>query len=1279
MNQIGRNGGVTGLVDITGTPKFTARIYRWRQALDALERDRSGRGDDAWGSQLTYKTGGNLALAGKVRLDGYPLPDKFKGQAGTIQLQLHTGVTDTLSVIVTAASLSLDEKTEGFWDIALTCRITADPALAGFAGTQPTADAPGAGDKQTWEGLTKTIDPQSLADGATQRYDIEGLADTDEAEVAKIGALIAAATSPVNGLKLRPAGFQRLGATSGVITLQWGRTSTADDVTMPQTRTIIDPQGLASEATSAAINATPPTPTGDSFVKRTSATSKLHDTATLTIDTYGLRSTKDDVEMDGTQIDADPKGLGSTATITKETTSETPPAPPTLAGYVYRTASKRQLNPGHWAHTFHYGLRTTQEDVEMEGTTQEDDPQDIADSGTIRLVTDSATPPDAPAAMLGTKLVSSTRLQLNQGKWAHTFIYRRRDSKDDIEMPGTETTVDPADLESRGRQTLVYDTGETAPAATVPTGLQVVGTTTQQVHDGKAKVVYALAKDTSQQKEEQAATRTVTDPGGLASRATVAKMDATPTLPDGMVERETIHKPITHDHNLNVVEGGLRSTTDDIEMPGTENRIDPLGIESTGRKTKVYDTATGAGTDPTPPGGMQIVAAESQEVNRTKSKTTWLFDVLNSEQKIEFRHQRETIDPNDLTSEKFDADVFTVGSPPSTPAAPDGEKIVDYVDIPVTPTKSVRVWRYAKNDSKDALEQRHTFTETDPQGLASRAAAAKLDATPSLPAGFVERASRSVPVTPDHDLNIVEGGLRSTKDDREMPGTFTVLDPEGLESTGRKTTVYSGSEPADPTPPAGLQIVDSRVEQINSTHSEKVWRYDVLTSKQRREFAHQRIVTDPADLDSEEIEAAVFTTASPPADPAAPSGLKLDRKWDVPLTPAKSLRVYEYRKTTSQDRIELPGTFTVTDPKGLRSHGRQTSVYDTDTPPTDPTPPDGQKITGATVKALDGAKSVKVWEFGTATSQDELEWGNSLVRTDPVALGDERTIAQVQDSATPTAPTLPTGMKLVDTISKQQTDGKWLHRFNYGLMDRQDAAVIEQARAEYSSVNRGGYATAQVVDWSADPKTLAETWHNALRGNVDYEAVDVRRLNLNKALVIQRYRQPSILVTAQMGTAYHRHVRCKLDGATKKVFVVQAVTRGTAGKWVQLSAQPVLAKTLRFSITVRVSATTLPLHNDLIDTVSSGTFLGLPAKKVTYLGAEVRGNLADTAPQVWEIQYWFLYSSIGFIDDQTIPTGGLALAASATITSSDKGWVDIAKTGLSVTDLTTGDYSVFLS
>lgn len=246
------------------------------------------------------------------------------------------------------------------------------------------------------------------------------------------------------------------------------------------------------------------------------------------------------------------------------------------------------------------------------------------------------------------------------------------------------------------------------------------------------------------------------------------------------------------------------------------------------------------------------------------------FVLQDSKDNVETPQNIATVDPNDLTSATGVAKVWPVGTPPSAPATPTNQKLIDYTDKKLNDQYNVRIYRWGKKDSIDDIQIPATFTIADANNMASVASIALIDATPSTPSGFVARTSKTqFVVSPTlgvtHSVTTNEYGLRSTTDDVEMPGTWNRVDLTDLKTQGMQTKVYltSGGVPADPTPPTGQRIIARRIVKENTINSRIEWYFAKDTSIEEWVNEHSTTLTDPSNINSRQTTAAVDTT--PPA------------------------------------------------------------------------------------------------------------------------------------------------------------------------------------------------------------------------------------------------------------------------------------------------------------------------------------------------------------------------------------------------------------------------------
>lgn len=468
MSERGRNSGITGLVDLPGiNARFQGRIYGYGHSLSVQERARRGRASNKFPVQRMIAASGDLVLDGDVRLDCPPLPNAWTGQDGTVTIQLHTDKTVAIPVRITNAGFKFNEKTQDTHRMTLTARVTGFPTWSGF-GASVSATSPTPSDLEVYDGTDKVFDPDGLENKAHRTIDIWGsLADTDAGEYARIASVIASATAPVSGHKLRSATFARDSDDGGRIVLDYALTTSGEEQILSHTSTRVDPDNLDNSAATAAWSPdTPPTPSGTGWIKTDTQTIKFNDSKTLTVFIWSLRTRKQGIEMDGTETLTDPTGIVSRAQITQVVTDGSmPSAPAAPTGLELYSTLPKQLVPNGWKYTWEYRVNNEAHNIEGEGTWPEDDPSDLGDVERVCITTTTSTPPSTPTPTLsGLKLRRKTGPKdIGYQRFEWHFTFAQNTEADDITLGGSVKVVDPQGLGSKERITAL-NTSSTAPA-----------------------------------------------------------------------------------------------------------------------------------------------------------------------------------------------------------------------------------------------------------------------------------------------------------------------------------------------------------------------------------------------------------------------------------------------------------------------------------------------------------------------------------------------------------------------------------------------------------------------------------------------------------------------------------------------------------------------------------------------------------------------------------------------------------------------------------------------
>ncbi len=311
--QLGENSGVTGLITLHGqgtapAPKpFNGKVEAWSAGLGNLIIDRSGPGTG--GPSVRCEPGsGTLTISALVNKEGYPFPKSLEKVSGNFVLQWDTDVTVTLPVMITDVGFSQGQGKDQ-WALKITAALNGVPITTGFTGTQAEGAAV-PGNQSLWAGRQKSIDPAGISDGETETIDVpcvqnstSALADAED--LAKAAAIVASATPPRSDMKVIAAGVVRTGPGGCRVTLQYGYDDAADRIINSQRVDVVDPDGLRNESVIAELhNATDPQPESPSApqagLKVTSTQeSVINNAKSLTVFRYGLRTSKEQIQNDG--------------------------------------------------------------------------------------------------------------------------------------------------------------------------------------------------------------------------------------------------------------------------------------------------------------------------------------------------------------------------------------------------------------------------------------------------------------------------------------------------------------------------------------------------------------------------------------------------------------------------------------------------------------------------------------------------------------------------------------------------------------------------------------------------------------------------------------------------------------------------------------------------------------------------------------------------------------------------------------------------------------------
>ena len=998
--------------------------------------------------------------------------------------------------------------------------------------------------------------------------------------------------------------------------------------------------------------------------------------ATITIQ-HGLRDTEDDVEMPGTVYSVDPSDLQSSTSVTVVEDDATPDGGVSVSGQVLRSTTKRQLHDSKWAITYNFAETTTEDDVEFAGTITVDDPDNLVDSATVRVVNSSSTYPgslDTPPAGLKLRGVSSQQLT-NGDKWQHTAQYGRRDTEDDVEMEGTAYEVDSVHSD--------------------------LGFIFGQV---QIRVVQADA--------------TISWP-------------STPTQPADLKQGK-VNKVQLHDSKWALTYNFVRSTSEDaIEIEGTRTGADPDDLGETARITLVTNSSTPPG-DPGAPVGV-LVATETRPLTRANGSYTgyWVhtyeYGPTTRLQSIEFDADY-VVDANSTTRGISNSHVIkTINGSSTPPAEPTGSKLDANLKLVRRSTRRVQgtaekwlhVWEYGRNTSEDNAE--HTQRTIDPNDLGEiekipllHTSATSSPGTPSqegttalLIRTEVERVCVANsgftglwlwtftfgPLTRIQEIEFA--GVRTTDTESNMIDQHTVIvvDPDSDASNVIEAPTDTALQ---------LHHVDSR--RIQGTPVMWEHRYDY----RRNTVADEIQLNGTVERQNEGDNIAEFATATligasatPPSAPAATVGKHIGTESQQIYTASGAYtgrwrHKFLYGHNTAIDEIELEGEYE--DDRStveINSQDVQTDVTTSATPPAAPATriADLKHIRTSSRKIQDTpARWRHRFIFGRNTQQDEIETGGTVTENNVDDLFEEATITQVTASATPPAdPGTPNAAVLDDTRTRQLSvasggyAGAWAHTFIYRPNTRKQG--IERGGTVLTTdAEQGDRDTTTTVETIASysPATLdgvRDTFVTNNIGTATFDSVSVRQLTATKAEVRLMTKSSSIFLLENIVTDYE--TRASRAGA---VMVTWSRQEDVARWRARVIPQNILVTKGIVRIRRTVIGTSRAAVFSLADTtyysgkvglMNNAVFLGFPVKALLYLGWEASQDYGRNGTNhKIDIDFRFKLDSIGHYNDEQIDTRSDFVFANSAPTI---GLNVASRFGWTVTEPAVTDYTPFIT
>ena len=486
----GRNNGITGTVDILGVRKFEMWALAFSRRVGVGVKQLREQGKDYLRADALQHNG-TLLLRGKVRKDGFPEPESLRGAEGSVKLTFIEGHHCTVTVMFTSCTISQNEKSTDDWDVSLEGQII---GMSTWAWTGSQTEEPEIVFERIVRGdpAFKQLDPNQLQEASTIIVDVIGLEEGDVTDCLEIishftrdpSVPALADPNPIRiAHKVRSVSMQREGKYSATITIQYGLTTTLEDVENPGTSITTDPEDLASQAAVTRVNADPTPPTAD-FIDRGTTVQELHDGATRKTTQYGLLSTDDDITYPGTPTRKDPDAIESTAQVTQtaahpETGPVEPPddpdAPADAPVLMWREGVR--INRKRWRWSWGYSNTGTQGRIAYPREVIEREGQLFTPADTTSIFTSKSDAPaneDIPVSRIEGLVLRrqlAVRVAEDPEQWHHIFQWASRDELQDAEFPGRVLDRDIDAVETKAMWTVHAAPGDNGEMPAEPTPL----------------------------------------------------------------------------------------------------------------------------------------------------------------------------------------------------------------------------------------------------------------------------------------------------------------------------------------------------------------------------------------------------------------------------------------------------------------------------------------------------------------------------------------------------------------------------------------------------------------------------------------------------------------------------------------------------------------------------------------------------------------------------------------------------------------------------------------
>lgn len=594
--------------------------------------------------------------------------------------------------------------------------------------------------------------------------------------------------------------------------------------------------------------------------------------------------------------------------------------------------------------------------------------------------------------------------------------------------------------------------------------------------------------------------------------------------------------------------------------------------------------------------GHQLRSCAFRRYGRHSGTLTLQFGLTSTKHDIEYPGTVTSDEHTDIQGWATVTKVTDSATPPATPAAPIGTLIQTETVRLTAPGRYRHVFRYSHLTPADAITYQGAV-EDDPADLSDGDRQIVINGSSTPPAQpspriadlqLVRRVSRRLTNTPEQWSHTFIFGRNTTEDEVELGGTWTEYDQlasgtDEIDESASITVIQNSATPGTAPPAPVAQFIRCRIRPLTKPSGSYTgywavtYYYGPSTAKQKIEDAEPWRIDSSSLADTQVFERITSSFVAPTTPTPDDPDLQLRETSVVQFqnTPARYRWTFVFARNTREN--ELEHTQTVHDPDDLNERGRIPVLHNSATPPSAPSVPTATTVLRKTIT--------------------------------------ERL-------------TYPNGSHT----------GLWLHTFLYAdnteTQDLQLDGTISSAEAITGYVD----ITTTVSDNSGTAPEIRDDEYGARRIEAEFDAVTVRKLNPNKALVrvVERFDDKSWSKNVRSDaeaclSAASNFINIgavqQLDATRYRGFFTTSNLIRTRG-WITLRRR-IIANDATVETSVERRAAMGYRNTDTFLTWTQGTLL--------YSGFDMLGHARlDTQNRVFFVEYRFKVDSLFHVIDSVL-------------------------------------------